>query len=178
MDEMADISAGSQWPSVHVPLNWWHLQWPTALMQHHHANNRRDEWVFWSSSTEEIKSKCLGYKPWLQQDAAFASTGGARMYRIHVTASFFSAFRIMQQCTASFGTSRRMVSAIYRAATLALSPASQTFWLLDLAAWNLEAVLLSLLLVSIDIDTPVISITAWEYVSNILQWCMYVNRKT
>lgn len=170
------ISAGSQWPSVHLPLNWWHLQWPTALMQHHHANNHRDQWVFWSSSTEEIKSNCLSSKPWLQQDVSFASAGGVQTYWINVTASFFSAFRVMQQCTVSFGTFRRTVSAIYRAATLALSPASQTLWLLGIAAWNLEAVLLSLLLVSIDIDTPVTSITAWEYVANIVQWCMYMNK--
>lgn len=176
MDETAGISAGSQWPSVHLPLNWWHLQWPTALMQHHHANNHRDQWVVWSSSTEEIKSNCLSSKPWLQQDVSFASAGGVQTYWINVTASFFSAFRVMQQCTVSFGTFRRTVSAIYRAATLALSPASQTLWLLGIAAWNLEAVLLSLLLVAIDIDTPVTSITAREYVANIVQWCMYMNK--
>lgn len=63
---MADIPAGSQWPSVQLPLNCWHLQWLTDRTQHHHANNCRDQWAFLSSSREEIKSNCLSYKPWLQ----------------------------------------------------------------------------------------------------------------
>lgn len=78
----------------------------------------------------------------------------AQMYWINVTASFsFSAFRVMQQCTVSFGTFWRMVSVMYRAAVLTLSPEPLA------PVWNLESTSLhlapSVLLLSTGTDLSV-----------------------